>query len=111
MITVFSASIETFRQTSTSCQVSDRWWDQLIDICNCKDIIFEECQLQLLVNIAAKTHAMRCKPDSHQACKDHVFKLAYEYKSSPFADKCKQSDPNYEITDHLKTSCEDGYFR
>ena len=111
MIAVFGASIETFRQTSTSCQVSDHWWDQLIDICNCQDIISEECQLRLLVNIAAKTHAMRCKPDAHQACKDHVFKLAYEYKSSPFADKCKLSDPNYEITDHLKTSCEDGYFR
>merc|ERR1712060_99202 len=46
--------------------------------------------------------------DSEQQCKDHIFKLAYEYKSSPFANTCQYEDPNYKIAQDLATTCEDG---
>ena len=80
----------------------------MVEICKCLDINDPNCQLNLIVQ---PTSAMSCKADSEQDCKDHIFKLAYEYKSSPFANACKHEDPNYKIAQDLATTCEDGYFR
>ena len=80
----------------------------MVEICNCLDINDPNCQLNLIVQ---PTSAMSCKADSEQDCKDHIFKLAYEYKSSPFANSCKHEDPNYKIAQDLATTCEDGYFK
>ena len=96
------------RAADNTCQVETSWWSNLAEICNCADINAPHCQLNLIVQ---PTSAMSCKNDSSQECKDHVFKLAYEYKSSPFANTCKNEDPNYKIAQDLATTCEDGYFK
>ena len=96
------------RAAGNTCQVETSWWTNLVKICNCEDINDPDCQLSLIVQ---PTSAMSCKEDSEQDCKDHIFKLAYEYKSSPFANTCKNEDPNYKIAQDLARTCEDGYFK
>ena len=78
--------------------------------------------MTLLVNPYTSA-SMSCKPDSNQQCKDYISKLAqkYElqnteiqkllkYRNSPFANDCKNKDPNYKVSQDLATTCEDGYF-
>ena len=65
--------------------------------------------MTLLVNPYTAT-SMSCKPDSNQKCKDYILKLAEKYKNSPFANDCKNTDPNYKVSQDLATTCEDGYF-
>ena len=103
----FGASLYS-RAATNSCQVDSSWWTGLVEICNCEDLNDPECSLSLT---DTPTSAMSCKVDSEQQCKDHIFKLAYEYKSSPFANTCQYEDPNYKIAQDLATTCEDGYFR
>ena len=103
----FGASLYS-RAAANSCQVDASWWTNLVEICNCEDLNDPNCSLSL---VDTPTSAMSCKVDSEQLCKDHIFKLAYEYKSSPFANTCQYEDPNYKIAQDLATTCEDGYFR
>ena len=63
-----------------------------------------DCQLKL---ITIYTSSATCKEESNQKCRDYIFKLAYEYKSSPLADTCQHDDPNYQLAQDLAKSCED----
>ena len=108
VIKVLGASIRTPRQSSTSCEVPTSWWSDLIGICKCQEFNAGSCQLQILT---VRTPTIQCKPDTSQECKDHVFKLAYAYKSSPKANSCKHIDPNYSAAENLANTCKDGFFK
>ena len=100
-----NSNITTKNTASTSCDVQASWWSDLVEKCKCQNFVNDaECQLKL---ITISTSSLTCKEDSNQECKDYIFKLAYEYKSSPTANTCQDDDPNYFIAQDLAKSCED----
>ena len=77
----------------------------MVNICKCQNFVTDvDCQLKL---ITVSTSTLTCMENTSQNCKDYIFKLAYEYKSSPTADTCQDDDPNYFVAQHLAKSCED----
>ena len=95
----------TAKSATTSCQVQSSWWSDLVSICKCQDFVTDvDCQMKL---VTITTSSATCKENANQNCRDYIFKLAYQYKSSPTSNTCQYDDPNYQIAQNLAKSCED----
>ena len=85
-----------------SCEVTEAWWGNVVDACNCQEINDVSCQLKLEV---VPTVAITCKSNTSQECKNSVFQWANAYKNATNANDCKDEDPNYNASQGTASSC------
>ena len=78
---------------SNKCNVTESWWENVIEACKCIEIGKDEnCQLKL---VTRSDKLISCKPDASSACKSATMEWADAYKNATNANDCKGKDPQY----------------